>query len=89
MAQKISLKHAERKVFRMTFQDGLWDIYIGIILFGLGIIGGQKLDLNILLQRYIEKMINEHKKLYDKLLKKSENFCQNLRLDIPESFIEE
>ncbi len=32
MAQKISLKQAERKVFRMTFQDGLWDIFIGCIV---------------------------------------------------------
>lgn len=29
MVQKISLKQAERKVFRTTFQDGLWDIFIG------------------------------------------------------------
>lgn len=29
MVQKISLKQAERKVFRATFQDGLWDIFIG------------------------------------------------------------
>ena len=28
MSQKISLKEAERKAFRFTFQDGLWDIFI-------------------------------------------------------------
>jgi hypothetical protein len=32
MAQKISLKQAERKVFRTAFQDGLWDIFIGCIV---------------------------------------------------------
>jgi hypothetical protein len=29
MPQKISLKEAERKAFRLTFQDGLWDVLIG------------------------------------------------------------
>jgi hypothetical protein len=29
MSQKISLKDTERKVFTSTFQDGLWDIFIG------------------------------------------------------------
>jgi len=29
MSQKISLKEAERRAFSTTFQDGLWDIYIG------------------------------------------------------------
>lgn len=32
MSQKISLKEAERKVFTSTFQDGLWDIFIGCFL---------------------------------------------------------
>ena len=32
MTQKISLKEAERKVFRATFQDGLWDIFIGCVV---------------------------------------------------------
>jgi len=32
MSEKISLKEAERKVFRTTFQDGLWDVLIGCFL---------------------------------------------------------
>ena len=27
----------ERKAWRSTFQDGLWDIYLGMILFTMGI----------------------------------------------------
>jgi hypothetical protein len=29
---KISLKELERKAFRSTYQDGLWDIYFGLII---------------------------------------------------------
>ncbi len=29
MSQKISLKEAERKVFRASYNDGLWDIFLG------------------------------------------------------------
>ena len=29
MSQKISLKEAEQKVFRTTYNDGLWDIFLG------------------------------------------------------------
>ncbi len=32
MNQLISIKDAERKAFRMTFQDGLWDIFLGIVI---------------------------------------------------------
>lgn len=32
MSQRISLEEAERKVFKSTFQDGLWDIFIGCII---------------------------------------------------------
>ena len=32
MSEKISLKEADRKVFRTTFQDGLWDVLIGCTL---------------------------------------------------------
>jgi hypothetical protein len=32
MAQKISLKQAERKVFRTAFQHGLWDVFIGCVV---------------------------------------------------------
>jgi hypothetical protein len=31
MSQQISLKEAERKAFRATFSDGLWDIILGCI----------------------------------------------------------
>jgi MFS family permease len=29
MSQQISLKEAERKVFRATYNDGLWDVFLG------------------------------------------------------------
>lgn len=32
MPQKISLKQVERKVFRTTFQHGLWDVFIGCVV---------------------------------------------------------
>ncbi|MFQ6618861.1 MAG: hypothetical protein ACE5QV_09260 [Fidelibacterota bacterium] len=32
---KINLKELERKAFRSTYQDGLWDIYIGLIIISL------------------------------------------------------
>ncbi len=32
MEKNISLKEAERKAFRMTFQDGLWDIFLGLVI---------------------------------------------------------
>jgi len=32
MSQHINLKNAERKAFRMTFQDGLLDIFLGIVM---------------------------------------------------------
>jgi hypothetical protein len=31
MSQKISLKEAERKAFRATYNDGLWDILLGCV----------------------------------------------------------
>ncbi|KAA3660969.1 MAG: hypothetical protein DWQ04_17845 [Chloroflexi bacterium] len=38
MSSNMSLKEAERKAFRSTFQDGLWDVYLGFVflLFGIG-----------------------------------------------------
>jgi hypothetical protein len=38
MSQKISLKEAERKVFRTTYNDGLWDIFLGcfFLMFAIG-----------------------------------------------------
>lgn len=32
MPQNLDLKQLERKAFRSTFQDGLWDIYLGLLL---------------------------------------------------------
>lgn len=32
MSHNIDLKHIERKAFRSTYQDGLWDIYIGLVV---------------------------------------------------------
>ncbi|MGB3904872.1 MAG: hypothetical protein WBB22_08115, partial [Anaerolineae bacterium] len=37
MSQSISLKELERKAFRSTFQDGLWDIFLGLLLLNVGI----------------------------------------------------
>jgi len=38
MTQQLSLKEAERKAFRMTFQDGLWDIFLGIVILQFAIV---------------------------------------------------
>jgi len=37
MSQKISLKEAERRAFTATFQDGLWDIFIGCMVMMLAV----------------------------------------------------
>jgi hypothetical protein len=37
MSVPVSLKDAERKAFRSVFQDGLWDIYLGLLLGTMGI----------------------------------------------------
>ncbi len=36
MTENISLKELERKAFRSTFQDGLWDIFLGLLLVNMG-----------------------------------------------------
>jgi hypothetical protein len=36
MSQSINLKELERKAFRSTFQDGLWDMYLGFLLLIMG-----------------------------------------------------
>jgi len=38
MERSISLKELERKAFRSNFQDGLWDIFIGVIILQLAIV---------------------------------------------------
>jgi hypothetical protein len=37
MNEKINLKQLEKNAWRATFQDGLWDIYFGLIIMGLGL----------------------------------------------------
>ncbi len=37
MNNQINLKELERKAFRSTHQDGLWDILFGLIVIGIGI----------------------------------------------------
>jgi hypothetical protein len=36
MARQIDLKELERRAFRSTFQDGLWDIYLGLLFLAFG-----------------------------------------------------
>lgn len=38
MSQQISLKDAERKVFRITYNHGLWDVFLGcfFLIFVIG-----------------------------------------------------
>jgi hypothetical protein len=36
MSQTVDLKELEKKAFRSTFQDGLWDIYLGFLLLVMG-----------------------------------------------------
>ena len=34
---RIDLKEAERRAFKSTFHDGIWDMYLGIIFLGFGL----------------------------------------------------
>jgi hypothetical protein len=36
-ANALDLKMLEKKAFKSTFEDGIWDIYFGILIFGLGL----------------------------------------------------
>ena len=38
MTQQLNLRDAERKAFGMTFQDGLWDIFLGIVILQFAIV---------------------------------------------------
>jgi hypothetical protein len=38
MRKQINLKEAERMAFRMTFQDGLWDIFLGVVILQFAIV---------------------------------------------------
>lgn len=46
MSQSLNLKEIERKAWRSTFQDGLWDIYLGLLLFSMGL--SSLMDTNIM-----------------------------------------
>ena len=37
MSKDLDLKEIERKAFRSTYQDGLWDIYLGLVIAAMGI----------------------------------------------------
>ena len=37
MSQNIDLKQIERKAYTSYFQDGLWDIFMGLLMLGMGI----------------------------------------------------
>jgi hypothetical protein len=37
MAAQLDLKQIERKAFRSTYEDGLWDIYYGLVVVGMSI----------------------------------------------------
>jgi hypothetical protein len=37
MSQTIDLKELERKAWRSVFQDGLWDIYLGLLLLAMAV----------------------------------------------------
>jgi hypothetical protein len=57
MSEKIDLKELERKAFRSTFQDGLWDIFLGLLLLNMaigtalgGVLGEAELSLASLLR---------------------------------------
>lgn len=38
MSQTLGLKELERKAWKSTFSDGIWDIYLGLLLLNLGFI---------------------------------------------------
>jgi hypothetical protein len=40
MAERVDLKELERKAYRSFFGDGIWDMYLGILLLALGVGGG-------------------------------------------------
>jgi len=45
MENSLNLKEIEKRAFRSTFQDGLWDIYLGLLLLAMAI-GALLADLN-------------------------------------------
>jgi len=37
MSEMIDLHHVERRAWRLYFQDGLWDIFLGLLFLGTGL----------------------------------------------------
>ena len=37
MIENLSLKEIERRAFRSTYQDGLWDLYLGAVVMAMGL----------------------------------------------------
>lgn len=60
MSQSINLKELERKAFRSTFQDGLWDIFLGLLLLNMGIgtmLGGMLGETEMSLMSLLGSMV--------------------------------
>jgi hypothetical protein len=52
MSQQISLKGAEQRAFRITYNDGLWDIFLGCYFLMFSIIFGMLLLMGFSLAAY-------------------------------------
>ena len=60
MSQNIDLKALEKKAWRSVFQDGLWDIYLGIILISFAVSAGLdklSIDDDLRMGSYISVMV--------------------------------
>jgi hypothetical protein len=60
MSKSIDLKALEKKAWRSVFQDGLWDIYLGIILVAFAVsawLDKQSLDDDLRMGIYISVMV--------------------------------
>ncbi len=69
MVENIDLKALEKKAFRSTYEDGLWDIFFGMIFLGLGILWTFSFS-NILIGFIIQIIISISAVILLKLLKK-------------------
>jgi hypothetical protein len=47
MVKNINLKQLEKKAYRSTFEDGLWDVYFGILVLGWGLSAFIKHQLDV------------------------------------------
>ena len=57
MAENVDLKELEKKAYKSTFQDGVWDIYIGMLFIGwsfryFGIVFNSIIGLTIIISYY-------------------------------------